>query len=68
MNTTQEIDKRINIANQELSLSKNQEQKKPILKKIKVLKLKREIARIQDIINNMEQLVGCESCEAIMML
>ena len=54
MNTTQEIDKRISIANQELSLTKNQEQKKPILKKIKVLRLRREIARIQDIINNME--------------
>jgi hypothetical protein len=54
MNTTQEIDKRISIANQELSLTKNQEQKKPIIKKIKVLWLRREIARIQDIINNMD--------------
>ena len=54
MNSTQEIDKRISLANQELTLTQNQEQKKPIIKKIKILRLRREIARIQDIINNME--------------
>ena len=54
MNTTQEIDKRISIANQELTLAVNQDNQEKILKKIKTLRLRREIARIQDIINKME--------------
>lgn len=47
MNTTQEIDKRISIANQELSIAKSLEERERLQKKIQKLRLEKDIATIR---------------------
>lgn len=50
MNTTQEINTKLNLAFRDLASAKTPESRERINKKIKILKYRRDIARIQDLI------------------